>query len=71
MTRDEVDFSVFLLHRLAESWGRPVPEAYAILTSTGVLDHYIIPCHDTLHTLGTEYLVEDVTEFVRERGASV
>jgi hypothetical protein len=71
MTQQEVDFSVFLLRRLAQSWGRPVPEAYEILTATGILDDYVIPCYDTLHTLGTEHLVEDITEFVRERGVTV
>lgn len=39
-------------------------EVYEILDSTGILDDYIIKCYDVLHTLGKEYLVEDITEFV-------
>ncbi|MFI3214138.1 MAG: DUF3791 domain-containing protein [Eubacteriales bacterium] len=39
-----------------------------ILNSTGILDDYVISCYDTLHTLGKEYLIEDITEFVREKG---
>ena len=35
------------------------------------LDDYIIKCYDVLHTLGKEYLVEDITEFVREKGIDV
>ena len=42
-----------------------------ILNSTGILDDYIIKCYDVLHTLGKEYLVEDITEFVREKGIDV
>jgi hypothetical protein len=70
-TEREKDFSVFLIHRLAERWGKPVPETYSILNKTGILDGYIIKCYDTLHTLGTEYLVEDLTEFAREKGIAV
>ena len=38
-----------------------------VLSTTGILDEYIIPCYDVLHTLGKEYLVEDITEFVNEK----
>ena len=67
-TVDEKDFGVFLLHRLAERWGKPVPETYLILNNTDILDGYILKCYDTLHTLGTEYLVDDLTEYAREKG---
>ena len=30
------------------------------------MDNYIIKCYDVLHTQGKEYLVEDITDFVRE-----
>ena len=35
-----------------------------------VLDDYVIPHYDTLHTLGQEYLVEDISDFVKEREAA-
>lgn len=44
---------------------------YKILNTTGILDNYIIRCYDVLHTQGKEYLVEDITEFVREKGVLV
>lgn len=40
-------------------------------TETGILDEYIFEYYDTLHTLGEKYLVEELTEFSRERGALV
>ncbi|WP_415752217.1 DUF3791 domain-containing protein [Holdemanella porci] len=27
-----------------------------------------MPCYDVLHTLGKEYLVKDITDFVKEKG---
>jgi hypothetical protein len=71
MSIDELEFSIFVIHRLAESWNRPVSDTYRILTETDILDGYILKCYDTLHTVGTEYLINDLTEFARERGALV
>ena len=31
----------------------------------------IIKCYDVLHTQGKEYLVEDITDYVREKGVNV
>ena len=64
-------FVVFILYALGQHWNMTTPEVYDILNSTGILDDYIIKCYDVLHTLGKEYLVEDITEFVREKGIDV
>ena len=37
-TVGEKGFGMFLIHRLAERWGKPVPETYLILNNTGILD---------------------------------
>lgn len=69
--KKELTFVVFVLHALGQHWNMTTPEVYEILNSTGILDDYIIKCYDVLHTLGKEYLVEDITEFVREKGIDV
>ena len=69
--KKELTFVVFILHALGQHWNMTTPEVYDILNSTGILDDYIIKCYDVLHTLGKEYLVEDITEFVREKGIDV
>jgi hypothetical protein len=67
----ELEFSIFILYSLAEKWKKIPVEVYKILNSTGILDNYVIGCYDVLHTQGKEYLVEDITEFVREKGVNV
>ncbi len=67
----ELNFSIFMLYSLADKWKMTPAAVYKILNSTGILDNYIIPCYDVLHTQGKEYLVEDITEYAREKGASV
>ena len=70
-TRREIDFSTFLLYRLAEHWGLSVPATYRVLAQAGAFENYVIPFYDVLHTLGEEYLVEDLTRYVRSRGVDI
>lgn len=62
---------IFILHALGQHWNMTTPEVYEILNTTGILDDYIIKCYDVLHALGKEFLVEDITVFVREKGIDV
>ena len=71
LEKKELTFVVFILHALGQRWNMTTPEVYDIFNSTRILDNYIIKCYDVLHTLGKEYLVEDITEFVREKGIDV
>lgn len=71
LEKKKLTFVVFILHALGQHWNMTTPEVYEILNTTGILDDYIIKCYDVLHTLGKEYLVEDITEFAREKGIDV
>ena len=71
LEKKELTFVIFILHALGQHWNMTTPEVYEILNTTGILDDYIIKCYDVLHTLGKEYLVEDITELVREKGINV
>lgn len=35
------------------------------------MNDYIVPCYDALHTFSKDYLVEELTEVLRERGEGV
>lgn len=71
LTKEELSFSIFILYSLADKWKMSPAKVYKLLNETDILDNYIIKCYDVLHTLGKEYLVEDITEFAREKGAEV
>ena len=68
MERRELAFTIFLIHQLAEAWEKSPAEVYAILKAGNIINGYIVPCYDILHTLGGQYLVEDISGLVRERG---
>ena len=69
--KKELSFSIFILYSLADKWKMQPNEVYKILNSTVILDNYVLNCYDILHTQGKEYLVEDITDFVREKGVNV
>jgi hypothetical protein len=46
----------------------PQKERYKRLKTSGILDDYIIPSYDVLHTFGSRYLMEDLTGYMREKG---
>lgn len=66
-SKPEMQFSVFLIHQLAQSWKKTPQEVYKTLERTQILDDYIIKHYDVLHSMGGQSLVEDITQFVRER----
>lgn len=69
--RNQLEFTVFIINKLSEYLKKPVSEIYKILTDSDVLDSYIIECYDVLHTLGKEYLMEDITDVLRGRGINL
>lgn len=68
---NELSFYIFILYSLAEKWKKTPATVYKILNSAGIFDNYIVKGYDVLHTLGKEYLVEDITDFVREKGVNI
>ena len=72
MNTKELDFAVFCIESVAEKLGMHGGETYKLLTEkSDILDNYIIPCSDVLHTQGKEYIVNDIIEVIREKGLDV
>ena len=67
---EQLKFSVFVINQISRAIQRPTGVVYKYLSDSGILDEYIIGCYDSLHTLGSEYLVDDVTGMMRDRGIS-
>lgn len=63
------DFVTFCVGSLADALNKSASQIYNALCSSGVLEDYIIPCYDVLHTFSKDYLVDELTEVLKERGA--
>ena len=60
-----------LIHELANEKNVPPSEIYRELKNSGCIDNYLVPNYDVLHTMGTQYLVNDIRNYVASRGGVV
>ena len=69
MTSEQSFFAVFCIEAVADALNTTGDKVYRMLTDeSDILDNYIVPCYDVLHTQGKEYIVEDLLEFMQRRG---
>lgn len=71
MTTENLYFITFCVGSLSEALNKSASQVYEALRSSGLLNDYIIPCYDILHSFSKEYIVEDLTEALKERGALI
>lgn len=71
MNRDSFSFVVYMIHACANKWGMFPSEIYWKLKKTGCIEHYLVPHYEVLHTQGTDYVVEDIKEYLEVRGMTV
>lgn len=69
--KDVIFFVVWLLNAVSKEWGKPTAEVYRLLQDADIVNGYLFPCYDVLHTMGKEALVEDVTLLARKRGITI
>ena len=63
-----LEFVTYCISKLAPSLNLSQREVYRRLKQSGILYGYIVPSYDVLHTFGSRYLVEDLTDYMREKG---
>lgn len=69
---DELEFAVFCIENIAIKLGKTGEEVYrALAEKTNILDSYIIPGYEMLHTQSKEYIVDDIIGLMAERGIEV
>lgn len=63
-----LEFVTYCISKLAQVLKLSQREVYRLLMSSGILYDYIVPSYDVLHIFGSRYLVEDLTEYMKEKG---
>lgn len=65
----ELEFAIFCIENIAAKLGVSAEKVYDALTKkSDILNDYIIPEYEVLHTQGKEYIVDDIIEVMKERG---
>jgi hypothetical protein len=69
MTSEQSFFAVFCVESLADELGVTGDKIYKMLTDeSDILDGYIVPGYDALHTQGKDYIVRELVELMQKRG---
>ncbi|MDR3295315.1 MAG: DUF3791 domain-containing protein [Clostridiales Family XIII bacterium] len=69
MAPEQSFFAVFCIEQLAVDLGLAGDVVYKMLVDdSDILDTYIVPCYDALHTQGRDWIVDDLKDVMRRRG---
>ena len=68
MSCNNIEFATYCIGNLSRRLNLSAVEVYRRLKQYGILYGYIVPSYDVLHTFGKEYLMEDLIEYMREKG---
>lgn len=66
--KQNLDFVTYCIGNLSRRLGVSAGDVYLKLKNSGILDNYIIPSYDELHTFSKECLMEDLTDYMKEKG---
>ena len=69
MQEYQLDFITYCVGNLSDRLNISASRVYKMLRSSGVLNDYIVPCYDVLHTFGKEYIMDDLITMLKKRGA--
>lgn len=68
MDKKTLEFVTYCISKLSDHLKMPQTEVFRRLYESGILYNYIVPSYDVLHTFSSRYLIEDITDFMREEG---
>lgn len=68
MDTKTLEFVTYCISKLAQALNISQREVYRRLKQSGILYGYIVPSYDVLHTFSSRYLVEDLTDYMKEKG---
>ena len=68
----ELEFAVFCIENVAAKLGVNAERVYTAFTEqSDILNGYIVPEYEVLHTQSREYIVDDLLDVMKERGVTV
>ena len=69
---NELEFVVFCIENVAAKLGVDAERVYQAFTEkSDILNGYIVPEYEVLHTQSREYIVNDLLDVMKEKGVEV
>ena len=66
-----MEFVTFAIGSVAERVHKSPADVYRLFKQGNVIAGYLVPAFDILHTYGRQYLVDDLIEFMQEKGVKL
>lgn len=68
----ELEFAIFCIENVAAKLGVGAELVYQAFTEkSNILNGYIVPEYEVLHTQSREYIVNDLLDVMKEKGVSI
>jgi len=71
MNKDSLAFVVYMIHKCANQWKMTPSSVYQILDDSGCIQTYLVPHYEVLHTQSSQYVMDDIQMYLRQRGIAV
>lgn len=69
---NELEFAIFCIENVAAKLGVDAERVYQAFTQkSDILNGYIVPEYEILHTQSLDYIVEDLLDVMKERGVKI
>lgn len=69
---NELFFAIFCIENIAIRLEVSAEKVYHALTDkSDILNSYIVPCYEILHSQSKDYIVDDIISCMREKGVDV
>ena len=69
---NELEFVIFCIENIALKLKVNAEDVYiALAEKSSILNDYIVPEYEMLHTQSKEYIVDDIIEVMEERGVKI
>lgn len=71
MNKSTLEFAIFCIEEVASRLRLPGNLVYSMLAEkSDILESYLIPSFDVLHSQSKEFIVDDIVSLMRERGVT-
>ena len=71
MDKDSFSYVIYMIHACANNWKYNPSEVYKKMKSANCIMGFLVPNYEVLHTQSTQYVMEDIKEYLNVRGVSI
>ena len=71
MNKNSMEFVIYMIHHCANKFHIPLTTVYKKLKETDCIGGYLVPHYEVLHTQSSEYVIDDIQQYLKKRGVAL